>query len=102
MIIALLCLDITRKHEKYSGKAVSTNKFKLQGLIRQAPSNRLLNKANKVNEEEHFPESTLKEGVEIDKNKVTVRKIPPCSGQCLKKLYKNILQLRQRSYGGLK
>ena len=85
MIIALLCLEITRKYEKYSGKAVSINKLKLQGLIREAPSNRLLNKANKVNEEERFPESTLKEGFEIDKNKVTVRKIPPCSGQCLKK-----------------
>ena len=72
MIIALLCLDITRKHEKYSGKAVSINKLKLQGLIREGPSNRLLNKANKVNEEERFPESTLKEGLEIDKNKVTV------------------------------
>ena len=84
MIIALLCLKITTKHEKYSGKVVFINKLKLQGLIREAPSNRLLNKANKV-EEERFPESTLKEGLEIDKNKVTLRKIPPCSGQCLKK-----------------
>jgi len=76
MIIALLCLDITRKHEKYSGKAVSINKLKVQGLIREAPTNQLLN------EEERFPESTLKEGLEIGKNKVTVLKIPPCSGQC--------------------
>ena len=69
MIIALLCLDITKKHEKYSVKGVSINKLKLQGLIREAPSNRLLNEANKVNEEERFPESTLKEGLEIDKTK---------------------------------
>ena len=73
MIIALLCLDICfKKHEKYSAKAVSINKLKLQGLIREAPSNQLLNKANKVNEEERFAESTMKEALELYKNIIKI------------------------------
>lgn len=63
MIKALLCLDTTRKLGKYSAEAVSIKKLKFQGLIREAPSDRLLNKSNlQGNEEERFPKSTLKEG----------------------------------------
>ena len=65
-------MDITRKHEKYSSKAVSIKKLKFQGLIREVPSNRLLNKAIlQGNEEKRFPKSTLKEWSGIDKNKVS-------------------------------
>ena len=98
-ILALLCLDITRKHEKYSSKAVSIKKLKFQGLIREVPSNWLLNKANfQGNEEKRCPKSTLKEWLGIDKNKVSTM----FWSVFTKKLYKNIWQLRQRSWGGLK
>ena len=67
--------------------AVSIKKLKFQGLIREVPSNWLLNKANlQGNEEKRCPKSTLKEWLRIDKNKVSTM----FWSVFTKKLYKNI------------